>query len=170
VEYVLHVSDNSVAEALGRLVAVERGLPATFEGATAAVLAEVAALGVDTSGTTLEDCSGLSASSLVPPRLLVDVLLRAQEEQVGLVPLLTDLPVGGWQGTLTDRFTAGPARGLLRAKTGSLPGVTSLAGTLQTTSGRLLAFAVLADATPPGGQYGPRAAIDEALQELAALP
>lgn len=170
VEYVLHVSDNSVAEALGRLVAVERGLPATFEGATTAVLAEVATLGVDTSGATLDDCSGLSASSLVPPRLLVDVLLRAQEEQVGLVPLLADLPVGGWQGTLTDRFTTGPARGLLRAKTGSLPGVTSLAGTLQTTSGRLLAFAVLADATPPGGQYGPRAAIDAAIQELAALP
>jgi D-alanyl-D-alanine carboxypeptidase/D-alanyl-D-alanine-endopeptidase (penicillin-binding protein 4) len=169
VEYVLHVSDNSVAEVLGRLVAIRRGLPATFEGAATAVLAEVRALGVDTTGATLDDSSGLSAASLVPPRLLVDALIAAQEEQVALVPLLTDLPVGGWQGTLADRFTSGPAEGLIRAKTGSLPGVTSLAGMLQTTSGRLLVFAVLADATPAGGQYGPRAAIDEMLASLAAL-
>lgn len=169
VEYVLQMSDNSVAEALGRLVAVRRGLPATFEGAATAVLAEVRALGVDVTGASLDDSSGLSGASLVPPRLLVDVLLAAQEEQVALVPLLTGLPVGGWQGTLADRFTSGPAEGLIRAKTGSLPGVTALAGMLQTTSGRLLVFAVLADATPVGGQYGPRAAIDEALEELAAL-
>ena len=48
---------------------------------------------------------------------------------------------------LVDRFLEGPARGLVRAKTGSLPGVTSLAGTLLTTQGRLLAFAVIAEAT-----------------------
>ena len=69
--------------------------------------------------------------------------------------MLDDLPVGGWLGTLSDRFTAGAGQGLVRAKTGSLPGVTSLAGTVLTQDGRLPAFGVLADQTPPGGQLGP---------------
>ena len=60
------------------------------------------------------------------------------------------------------------AAGLVRAKTGSLPGVTSLAGTVVTAEGRLLAFAIIADRTPPGGQWAPRAAIDAFVQELAA--
>jgi len=80
---------------------------------------------------------------------------------------VVDLPISGWQGTLTDRFGGGPARGLVRAKTGSLTGVTSLAGTVQTSDGRVLVFAVLADVTPSGGQVGPRAAIDDFIQVLA---
>jgi len=167
--YALRDSDNTIAEVLGRLVAVQRGLPASFEGATAAVLAEVAAQGLDTTGATLRDCSGLAATSALAPRLLTDALvLAADPDRPVLLPVLLDLPVGGWLGTLSDRFGTGAAQGLVRAKTGSLPGVTSLAGTVQTVDGRLLAFAVLADATPPGGQAAPRAAIDAMVEALAA--
>jgi len=81
---------------------------------------------------------------------------------------VVDLPISGWQGTLFERFLDSPARGLVRAKTGSLPNVTALAGTLLTADGRLLAFAVLADATPGGGQEQPRAAIDAFVGQLAA--
>lgn len=166
----VQTSDNSVTEALGRLVAVERGFPATFEGATGAVLAELDAEGVERGTAVLADCSGLAAGSALPTRLLVDLLATAvDDDRPELRTLAVDLPVGGWQGTLADRFLAGPAQGLVRAKTGSLPGVTSLAGTLQTESGRLLVFAVLADRTPPGGQPRPRAAIDAFVQQVAAL-
>lgn len=168
VRYTLHVSDNTIAEVLGRLVAVERGLPGSFQGATTAVLAQVAYDGVDVTGARLDDCSGLSAQSSVPARVLVGaVRLAAQPGGEDLLPVLTDLPVGGWLGTLADRFTSGPGQGLVRAKTGSLPGVTSLAGTVQTVDGRLLAFAVMADQTPPGGQARPRAVIDTFVQRLA---
>ncbi|MCB2177605.1 MAG: D-alanyl-D-alanine carboxypeptidase/D-alanyl-D-alanine-endopeptidase [Actinomycetales bacterium] len=168
VRYTLHVSENTIAEVLGRLVAVERGLPGSFQGAAAAVLAQVAYDGVDVAGARLDDCSGLSARSSIPARVLVDaVRLAAQPGSEDLLPVLTDLPVGGWLGTLSDRFTSGPGQGLVRAKTGSLPGVTSLAGTVQTVDGRLLAFAVMADQTPAGGQARPRAAIDTFVQRLA---
>lgn len=168
VRYTLHVSENTIAEVLGRLVAVERGLPGSFQGATTAVLAQVAYGGVDVAGARLDDCSGLSALSRIPARVLVDaVRVAAGPGGEDLLPMLTDLPVGGLLGTLDDRFTSGPGQGLVRAKTGSLPGVTSLAGTVQTVDGRLLAFAVMADQTPGGGQTAPRAAIDAFVQRLA---
>nr|WP_297430194.1 D-alanyl-D-alanine carboxypeptidase/D-alanyl-D-alanine-endopeptidase [uncultured Actinotalea sp.] len=166
VEYVLSTSDNTVSEALGRLVAVDQGLPGSFEGATRAVLAEVGRLGVDLSGATLADASGLAEGSLLTAEQLVDAL-RAASLDPGLRTVLVDLPIGGWEGTLADRFADAPGRGLVRAKTGSLPGTTSLAGSLVTVEGRVLLFAVVADATPPGGQLGPRRVIDALVQQLA---
>ena len=168
VRYTAQESDNTVAEVLGRLVAVQRGLPGSFQGATTAVLAEVGAQGVDMTGAAITDCSGLADGSVLPARLLVDLLLlAAQPGRPDLLPVVVDLPISGWQGTLFDRFLTGPAQGLVRAKTGSLPGVTSLAGTVQTADGRLLVFAVMADLTPAGGQPAPRAAIDDFVQVLA---
>jgi serine-type D-Ala-D-Ala carboxypeptidase/endopeptidase (penicillin-binding protein 4) len=70
------------------------------------------------------------------------------------------LPVAGLSGTLDDRFLSSPGRGFVRAKTGSLPGVTSLAGTVVTAQDRQLVFVVLADALPEGGSYGARLLID----------
>lgn len=168
VRYTLHVSENTIAEVLGRLVAVEQGLPGSFQGAATAVLAQVGYDGVGIAGARLDDCSGLSARSRVPARVLVDaVRVAAQPGGEELLGVLNDLPVGGWLGTLYDRYTSGPGQGTVRAKTGSLPGVTSLAGTVQTVDGRLLAFAVMADETPAGGQLPPRAAIDAFVQRLA---
>ena len=77
------------------------------------------------------------------------------------------MPVAGLTGTLAERYTTTSARGLVRAKTGSLPGVTSLAGTVVDADGRQLLFAVLADQTPAGGQPAPRAAIDGFVARLA---
>ena len=169
VRFAVQTSDNTITEVLGRMVAVERGLPGSFQGATSAVLAEVAAQGIDTTGAVLADCSGLADGSALPARLLADLLVLATDPaHVELLPVVLDLPISGWQGTLADRFRDGPARGLVRAKTGSLPGVTSLAGTVLTQDGRQLVFSVLASATPPGGQPGPRAAIDGFVQQLAA--
>ncbi|WP_250447705.1 D-alanyl-D-alanine carboxypeptidase/D-alanyl-D-alanine-endopeptidase [Actinotalea sp. C106] len=168
VRYALHTSDNAVTEALGRMVALERGLPASFQGATRAVLAELVRLGLDTDGAVLADTSGLAEGSLLPPALLVDLVLHAADPQnAALLPAVVDLPVAGWQGTLAGRFGSPPASGLVRAKTGSLPGVTSLAGTVTTSSGRSLVFAVIADDTPPGGQLGPSRVIDTFVQQLA---
>lgn len=166
--YVLTTSDNTISEVLGRLVAVEEGLPGSFAGATTAVIAAVGALGVDVSQVTLADASGLADGSALPARTTVELLLAlTRPEHSVALPVLTDLAVAGWRGTLFDRLTTDPALGLVRAKTGSLGGVTSLAGTVLTAEGRLLAFAVIADRTPPGGQWGPRAAIDEFVQNLA---
>jgi D-alanyl-D-alanine carboxypeptidase/D-alanyl-D-alanine-endopeptidase (penicillin-binding protein 4) len=168
VDYFLHTSDNAITEMVGRLVAVDAGLPGSFDGATQAVLAQVRALGVDTTGAHLSDCSGLADGSGLPARLLVDLLGtvtdRAHPE---LRAVAVGMPIAGYSGTLFDRFTRSEAAGQVRAKTGSLAGVTSLAGTLVDDDGRALLFAVVADLTPAGGQGGPRTAIDTFVSRLA---
>jgi serine-type D-Ala-D-Ala carboxypeptidase/endopeptidase (penicillin-binding protein 4) len=161
VAYFLQHSDNTITEVVGRLVAIDAGLPATFDGATQAVKASVSRLGVDLTGAVLADCSGLGDGSLLSADQLAAVVdLLADPAQPGLRAGAVGLPVAGLSGTLDDRFLSSPGRGFVRAKTGSLPGVTSLAGTVVTAQDRQLVFVVLADALPEGGSYGARLLID----------
>ncbi|TXR52350.1 D-alanyl-D-alanine carboxypeptidase/D-alanyl-D-alanine endopeptidase [Quadrisphaera setariae] len=143
-------SDNTVAEALARLVGAAAGRPPGFAASAQAVLEEASAAGVDTTGAVLVDGSGLGAGSQVPAAVFTSVLSTAAR-QPQAAPLLEAMPVGGLSGTLAERFAGGSAgaAGLVRAKTGSLTGVSSLVGTVVDADGRLLAFAVLADGTGP---------------------
>ncbi|AEE44695.1 D-alanyl-D-alanine carboxypeptidase/D-alanyl-D-alanine endopeptidase [Cellulomonas fimi] len=168
VHYFLDTSDNSITEVVARLVAIDAGLPASFEGGAQAVLHAVGTLGVDTAGAHLSDASGLGSGSVLSPQLLLG-LLRASTDPAnpGLRDVATGMPVAGLTGTLAERYTTSPARGLARAKTGSLPGVTALAGTVLDADRRQLVFVVLADQTPAAGQWGPRAAIDGFVTSLS---
>ena len=80
--------------------------------------------------------------------------------------LLGWLAEAGLTGTLQNRFTSSPGTGVVRAKTGSLTGVTALAGVVITADGRPLAFAALVDGMPYGPE-APQAAIDEFADGLA---
>ena len=169
VEYFLHTSDNTITEVVGRLVALDAGLPATFDGATTAVLTEIAALGVDVTGAVMTDCSGLADGSRLTATTMLEVLqLVLDPAHPQLRAAAVSLPVAGLDGTLSGRFLSTQGRGLVRAKTGSLPHVTSLAGTALTADNRQLAFVVMADQTPDGGQWGPRQTIDDFVSSLAA--
>ncbi|OZB47827.1 MAG: D-alanyl-D-alanine carboxypeptidase/D-alanyl-D-alanine-endopeptidase [Cellulomonas sp. 14-74-6] len=169
VGYVLDSSDNTITEVVSRLVALRQTLPGSFEGGTQAVLRAVSTLGVDVNGAHLTDASGLASGSALPPTLLVRLLkLMVDGSHPALTEIATQLPIAGLTGTLFDRFTQSDARGLVRAKTGSLPNVTSLAGTVVTADGRQLLFAVLADQTGAVGQDPPRRALDAFVSGLAA--
>ncbi|GGQ28759.1 D-alanyl-D-alanine carboxypeptidase/D-alanyl-D-alanine endopeptidase [Streptomyces roseolilacinus] len=150
VERTLTYSDNDLAEALARATARATRHPAGFDGAGRAVRAQLGRLGVPLDGAVLRDGSGLDRRNRVSARLLTALLARAADPaRPELRPVLTGLPVGGFSGTLEDRYTDGsPAAGLIRAKTGTLTGVNALAGTAVTRDGRLLAFAFLASNTP----------------------
>jgi serine-type D-Ala-D-Ala carboxypeptidase/endopeptidase (penicillin-binding protein 4) len=168
VEHDLTDSDNTTAEVLARLVAAAAGRPATFAAGAEAVLARIAGQGVPVTGAVLTGGSGLGKGTLVPARTIVRTLaLAADPAHAQLRAVLTGLPVAGASGTLAERFdgSADKGAGVVRAKTGTLTGVSSLAGTLVDADGRLLAFAVLADAVPatePG-----RAALDAVAAALA---
>jgi serine-type D-Ala-D-Ala carboxypeptidase/endopeptidase (penicillin-binding protein 4) len=165
VEQALSQSDNLLAETLARHVALARDLPATFEGSADAVTSALADAGLDVTGVTLSDGSGLSQDDRVTVDLLTDLLTGAAD---GTVPeataVLSGLAVAGYDGTLADRGDEDPrtAPGTVRAKTGTLLGVHALAGTVVTVDGRLLTFAVVADGAPADGQ-----AAEDALDDVA---
>ena len=165
VEHTIRASDNVLAEMLAREVAIERKAEPSFEGAAAQTLLALSQAGFDTAGTQLVDASGLSTADRVPAQLLGAVLAEAAAPAQGvrdtrfLRPMVTGLPVAGGDGTLADRFASGsPAaagRGVVRAKTGTLTGVSSLAGIVADADGRLLVFALMSNGVNPA-QVRPR--------------
>ncbi|MDQ1293884.1 MAG: hypothetical protein QG608_1766 [Actinomycetota bacterium] len=169
VEFALTHSDNTVAETLARAVAVSAGRPGSFEEAGAAVVQEAERLGVQVENVSLSDGSGLARNSRATVQALTGLLVTAASEaHPELRSLLTGLPVAGASGTLAERFSGSgqrSARGLIRAKTGTLTGVHALAGTVLDADGRLLAFAFMA---PHAGNTSvARSALDSAAAALA---
>ena len=161
----LTLSDNTMTEVEGRLVAVAGGQSHDFSGATKAVLAQLKKDGYDISGVTMDDCSGLSVKNQVSPNLLATIMTRAAgKDGVGNGrTLLSDLPVSAYSGTLKNRFHDTSAAGWVRAKTGSLSGVRSLTGTIVTASGRELSFSVVLNNIADGQEATALAAVDDAL-------
>ncbi|WP_242581671.1 D-alanyl-D-alanine carboxypeptidase/D-alanyl-D-alanine-endopeptidase [Streptomyces sp. MST-110588] len=152
VERMLTNSDNDIAESLARLTALGTGEPASFEGAHKAVRKTLTTLGLPLTGAVFEDGSGLDRDDRVTARLLSRILvLAAAPDHPELRPILTGLPVASFTGTLRDRYTdRASGAGAVRAKTGTLTGVNTLAGTVVDTNGRLLAFAFMSTAAPDG--------------------
>ena len=178
IEQMLHESDNVIAEVLARQVAVAEHTPATFLGAASAVRAVLEKLGADV-GSGMRDGSGLAAADRIAPASLVAVLrlvsgnLPAGAKTAPVTQastLIAALPVAGWSGTLATRYVSGAAAtaaGDVRAKTGSIDGVTTLAGYVHDRSGRLLVFSLDADRTPSGGTHAAEQALDRIVGALA---
>jgi D-alanyl-D-alanine carboxypeptidase/D-alanyl-D-alanine-endopeptidase (penicillin-binding protein 4) len=171
VESMLTRSDNDLAEALGRQVALAAKLPLTFDGEAAATKAALQPL-LEPSGTSiaLRDSSGLSPLSRVQPAAVAR-LLAAVAQDGKYAAILSGLPVAGFDGTLGNRYRRAPsatAAGEVRAKTGTLNGVSALAGLVRTRGGRLLAFDLTADGVSLTGTLQAQAALDEVASVLAS--
>lgn len=172
VELALVHSDNVLAEALARQVALARGEPASYRGAAAAIDDVLAELGLPAGESDLVDGSGLSRADHLTPTLLTDLLaLAADPAYPALHGIFGGLPVAGWSGTLADRYRpaqpdAAPGAGVVRAKTGTLYQVNAIAGLVVTADGRALAFALLADQVPVD-QFEAQDALDRIAAALA---
>ncbi len=154
VGWMLRESNNVIAENLARQVALREGRPASFSGAAAAVTAAARRLGVP-GGIHLVDGSGLSPQDRIAPAVLAHLVSVAAAGARGrLRAAITGMPVAGFSGTLApgqsvfSGFTA-RSRGLVRAKTGNLSSVATLAGLVYDASGRVLAFAFMTDQVRP---------------------
>src|SRR5215210_6027673 len=155
VKRMLLPSDNDIAEALHRLVALRVGNAATWSGAAAAQRQVLGGLGIDLGTSRLYDGSGLSRADRLTALQLVSVLsLPLDGSHPNLVSLLESLPVAGRTGTLAPnylRYTTWPTKcavGLVEGKTGSLRGAITLAGYARGADGRTKAFAFLANGVP----------------------
>jgi len=170
VEHTIETSDNEAAEVLARHVGLATSGNASFAGGARAVRQVLAGLGVPTQGAATYDGSGLSRDDRLDPDTITAVLeLAAAPEHPHLRAVLTGLPVAGFSGSLTGRFAEAGAegRGLVRAKTGTLSGVSGLAGIVTDRAGHPLVFALLADRIDLPDTLDARAALDSATAALA---
>jgi serine-type D-Ala-D-Ala carboxypeptidase/endopeptidase (penicillin-binding protein 4) len=144
-------SDNDHAEALRRLVAVDRGQPATWAGAERANRTVLGTHGFTLAQGAIWDGSGLSRSDRIGAVRLARVVRQALDgRRKDLAPLRDGaLPVAGRSGTLgprSRRFITAPSRcaaGRVVAKTGTLRDVVALAGWTRARDGRIKAFAFI---------------------------
>ena len=121
-------SDNFTAEVLVKhLGAKFRGAGTTAAGC-AVVRRVLERRGVPLMGVRLADGSGLSLYDRFTARALGRLLASAWRDPVVRAPLVASLPVAGVDGTLVDRMRSGPARGRVRAKTGTTFGASTLSG------------------------------------------
>ena len=156
VYWMLSQSNNVIAENLARQVAIATGRPASFSGAAAAETAVLRKLGVG-GMIRLVDGSGLSPRDRIAPNAEVQLIrLAAAESRPGLRAVITGLPVAGFSGTLAPGGSVFPdvgqaGLGVVRAKTGNLSTVVSLAGIAEARDGQLFAFAFMADRLSSSG-------------------
>ena len=178
VEHTLTISDNTTAELLAHLVALQHGEEATPEHAAAAVAEEVRALGADIGvpdddldSLVIRDGSGLSVEDRVSPRLFTHIVAAAASgRREDLAPLLGQLPIAHLSGTLTDRFedeAVADSRGLVRGKTGYLGGAATLVGVTTTSDGRTVAFSIVVYGFDGADAPAARAAVDRAAAAIA---
>lgn len=167
IDTLIRVSDNEAAEVMLRQLAIAAHKPATFDGGTDAVVDALDAAGIDTKGLALRDGSGLSRRNRIAPLTLAQtVQVAASKPRTS--GLVTDLPVSGFTGTLVDRFAKlTSSLGMVRAKTGTLTGVHSLAGYALDAGGHPVVFAVMADRTSKVAPLEAQAALDKVAAAIA---
>ncbi|WP_234009105.1 D-alanyl-D-alanine carboxypeptidase/D-alanyl-D-alanine-endopeptidase [Deinococcus sp. NW-56] len=180
---VLRPSDNLRSEELLASLATPPGTRTRALGVERAALRR---LGVDLTGVQLADGSGLSRDNRLTARTLVDLLDRlydvpylrgeARAELPGQTyrarrnAFAEALPQAGVGGEVTGRggTLAWRLKGVdVRAKTGTLPGVSALAGYMTAESGRVLGFALLMNGPRETPILTLRAVQDEVVEAVA---
>lgn len=145
------VSQNLHAEIFLRLLGKRFGGDGSIEEGARVVRAFMLRVGVQPQDFFFFDGSGLSPKDRVTPRALT-TLLRYVAEQPWGAEFRNALPIGGVDGTLSDRFTHGPLLGHVFAKTGTLEEVNALSGYVIARNGRTLVFSILVNGHMPGAK------------------
>jgi serine-type D-Ala-D-Ala carboxypeptidase/endopeptidase (penicillin-binding protein 4) len=121
-------SDNFTAEMLLKAVGASAYGRGTTAGGARRARQALRDLGLDLTGTRIADGSGLSSSDRTTTALLARLLAAASRAPALAAPLRRSLSIAGRDGTLKNRMTSGPARGVVRAKTGTLNISSALSG------------------------------------------
>lgn len=137
-------SDNLCAEALFYQLGASTGAhPATARDARTVVRRLVEKVGLRPSDYRIADGSGLSLYNYVTAELEVMLLRYAYQNTNIYMHLLPSLPVAGEDGTLRRRMRGTFTSGNVKAKTGSVTAISSLAGYCTAANGHVLCFAII---------------------------
>lgn len=146
INHMLQVSDNTEAEMLARLVAIDQGYDGSFTSINAAFKQALKVTGLDTNGLNIRDGSGLSDLNAVSPMFMAKFMQLVNQSQGIFLNIRQALPVAGESGSLSARFKGDniDAAGHIFAKTGWIKKGYTLAGIIQAKDATPLVFAVYA--------------------------
>ena len=140
---MLKNSDNLYAEAMFYNIAGTQGYPAKASGARKVIETLIRKIGLNPSRYRIADGSGLSLYNYVTTELEIRFLRYAYMNSVIYNHLYQALPVAAVDGTLSKRMHDTSAAGNVHAKTGTVTGVSSLAGYATASNGHILAFSII---------------------------
>jgi D-alanyl-D-alanine carboxypeptidase/D-alanyl-D-alanine-endopeptidase (penicillin-binding protein 4) len=144
---MLKKSDNVIAGALFKKIGqLYTHRPGSWENGRMAV-AQILSnkMGVDVSGLRILDGSGLSAANLAKPSQIMQVLNYTYHQDTINQAFISALPIAGVDGTLKHRM--GNVAYKIKAKTGTISGVISLAGYASSIDKEPLAFVIMINGT-----------------------
>ena len=141
VQPLLKDSINIYAEAVFRLSTGTAGAR-NNDDALAALRQKLTTWGIDADALQLVDGSGLSRRDAVAAESLVALLRRFYDGSLSS-PWMSGLPVAGVDGTLANRLRSTPAHANVRAKSGTMSNIRSLAGYVTAANGEPLAFVIM---------------------------
>ncbi|MGN1375311.1 MAG: D-alanyl-D-alanine carboxypeptidase/D-alanyl-D-alanine-endopeptidase [Prevotella sp.] len=142
---LMKLSDNLYAETLFYHLASSIGSsrPATAKAGRQMVNRLISKVGHKPSHYYIADGSGLSLYNYVSPELETDILRYAYHEDHIFPYLFASMPIAGKDGTLSKRMQRGYACGNVHAKTGTVTGVSALAGYCTAANGHVLCFSII---------------------------
>lgn len=141
---MLKESDNLYAESMFYQIGAASGnQPATTHSARSVMNRLIKKVGLDPKRYNIADGSGLSLYNYVTAELEVRMLRYAFKNNNIYLHLHPSLPQAGTDGTLRKRMTSPFTQGNVYAKTGTLSGISSLAGYCTAANGHRLAFAII---------------------------
>lgn len=142
-EPMMKNSDNLYAESMFyQLGAATGASPAKASHGRQMILKTLKNAGV-TGQYKIADGSGLSLYNYVTPELLAKLLIYAYRKSGIIRYLYVSLPIAGEDGTLKKRMNDSPAHLNVRAKTGTVTGVSSLAGYALAANNHMLVFSII---------------------------
>ena len=136
-------SDNLYAESMFYQLAASAGGKATAKIGRAMVNRLIQKMGMNPGNYYIADGSGLSLYNYVSAELEVAFLRYAYRNTNIYNHLLPSMPIAGVDGTLENRMRTGFAHGNVKAKTGTVTGVSALAGYLTAANGHRLCFSII---------------------------
>ena len=136
-------SDNLYAESMFYQIAASSHRPGRANDAARVERALIERAGLNSSHYRIADGSGLSLYNYLSPELEVSILRYTFKHQAMYEHLLPSLPIAGEDGTLKKRMKDTSAAGNVKAKTGTVTGVSALAGYCTASNGHRLCFSIM---------------------------
>lgn len=106
-------------------------------------------LGFDPADFKMVDGCGISLYNYISANLMIEFLKYAYYTEDIRYYIYQNLPISSHDGTLKHRMYKTPAQGRVHAKTGTVTGVSSLAGYVECKNGKTLAFVIISNGIVP---------------------